>query len=383
MVALVAHGAHEQGGGMERVFAELIRRAHSEFRLVVFSRELAPDLRPLVEWRRIPVPARPVPVLFSLFYFLAGIRLARAKVDFVHTLGALVPNGADLASVHLCHAGFRSANHREPRQGKPMLRRINSRVQRALGLRAERWSYGRGRISLLAAVSEGVARELEHFYPNARVLVTPNGVDTERFRPDPQSRRELRCAEGVGDEELVAVFVGGDWEHKGLSIAIEALARVQGRLRLWIVGRGDQGRFRAYAERCGVVERIRFFGIRSDVERFYHAADVLVLPSRYEAFSLVSLEAAACGVPIIATRVNGVEELLGEDEAGFVVERTPDAFAKALTQFALDAGRRARMGQAARRSASTYTWERSTESVLEIYRERLEAARPRAKGRAA
>jgi glycosyltransferase involved in cell wall biosynthesis len=382
VVALVAHGAHERSG-MERALAELIRRAHAEFRLIVIARDLAPDLRPLVEWRRVRVPHRPVPLLFALFYVIAGFRLARTRADVIHTCGALVPNKADLASVHFCHAGVRSASDGAI-EGRPMLRRINTRVQRTLGLVAERWSYGRNRIPLLAAVSGGVARELERLYPNARVLLTPNGVDTDCFRPDQQVRSELRRAEGVVDDEVIALFVGGDWDHKGLSVAIAALARVQlASPRLWVVGSGDERRFRVYAGRCGVAERVSFFGARSDVERFYQAADVLLLPSRYEAFPLVSLEAAACGIPIIATPVNGIEELLGTGDAGAVVERTPEAFATALAQLASDGAARARMGHAARRRALAYSWERSTASVLEIYRDLSSAAQPLAEGRAA
>lgn len=379
VIALVAHGAHEEGGGMERVFAELIRRAHREFRLVVISRELAHELRPLVEWRRVRVPPRPVPLFFSLFYLFAGISLSRTSADLVHTLGALVPNRADLASVHFCHAGFRAATVRESSRSRPPLRRLNSHISRALGLAAERWSYGSGRIPTLAAVSSGVARELHRHYPRARISVTPNGVDLDRFRPDAEGRLKTRRAEGISEDDVVALFVGGDWDHKGLSIAIEALARARSRsLRLWIVGRGDEGRFRANAQRSGVAERVHFFGVRSDAERFYQAADVFVLPSRYEASPLVLLEAASCGIPVVVTQVNGVEELVGEDEGGLIVGRTAEAFGEALAQLVGDAGRRTRMGKIARRRASAYSWEGSIASVLAIYRELLGGATPHA-----
>jgi len=384
IVALIAHGAHESGGGMERVFAELIRRAHGEFRLIVISRELAPDLRPLVTWRRVRVPGRPVPLLFVLFYILAGIRLARTKPDLIHTLGALVPNRADLASVHFCHAAFDAANQRDVRVSKPVFRRINTGLQRALGLRAERTSYRVGRIPVLAAVSEGVARELEHFYPGTRVFVTPNGIDATRFRPDPVARDELRRSAGVSEEDVVALFVGSDWDHKGLSIAIEAVALSETpSLKLWIVGLGDQDRFHAHAERVGVGERVRFFGVCSDMERFYQAADVFVLPSLYESFSLVSFEAAACGLPVLATRVHGVDELVADADCGLMMERAPEAFAAALAELASDPHRRARMGTVARRRASAYTWQRSTDTVLAIYRELLGPNRVLAGERAA
>ena len=371
-VLIVAHGAHDDGG-MERAMAELIRRAHAEYDLTVVATDLAPDLRALVDWRPVRVLRRPRPLRFVLFFVLGGISAARIRADVVHTLGALVPNRAHVATVQFCHAGYREAARAGGAASRPPLRRLNAAVTRELGHRAERWSYGRGRIPVLAAVSNGVARELLRHYPSARVAVTPNGVDVDRFRPDLHAREELRSAEGVPGDTTVAVFVGSDWDHKGLRIALEAVARARAsgaaRLILWVVGRGDELRFGAEAARLGVASNVRFFGFRRDAERFYQAADVFLLPSAYETFSLVSFEAAACGLPVVATRLNGVEELIGTNGAGIMVERTAEAFAEALAYLAANPEERRAMGEIARRRASSFTWERSAQSVLRIYSE--------------
>ena len=357
---------------MERVFVELIRRAHRDYDLVVISSELAPDLRELVEWHRVAVPHRPVPLKFTLFFALAGLRLARTSTDLVHTLGALVPNRADVASVHFCHVGFHEATRGISLEGKPLLRRINTGIARALGRAAERWSYGDGRVRALAAVSRGVARELDRHYPGVPVFVTPNGVDAERFRPDPLARTELRRARSVASRHVIALFVGGDWDHKGLGIAVQGLAHAvdagADSLRLWVVGRGDETRYRTLASACGVEDRVCFFGFRPDTERFYQAADVLVLPSLYEAFPLVVLEAASSGVPIVATHVNGVEDVVGNDDAGLIVERTPAGVGAALFRLATEPATRARMAAAARQRAREFTWTQSAETTLAVYR---------------
>ena len=81
---------------MDRALAELIRRGSAEFEFVVFSATLAPELRPLVEWRAITVPRRPMPLRFTLFFLLAGLRLARERFDLVCTVGAIVPNRTDV-----------------------------------------------------------------------------------------------------------------------------------------------------------------------------------------------------------------------------------------------------------------------------------------------
>lgn len=370
-LALVAHGIHD-GGGMERAFAELVRRAHRDFHIVVVARDLAPELRPLVDWERVRLPARPVPLLLVWFFVAAGIRVRRSRADIVHTMGAIVPNRCDIATVQFCHAGYREATGALAPPDAPRLRRLNTMVARRLALAGEHWCYRSGRARVLAPVSEGVGRELRSHYPGPRIAVTPNGVDADRFRPDVAARRGLRAEEAVGDEEIIALFVGGDWDRKGLAVAIESLALTKARPRLWVVGRGDDRRFAALARKHGVADRVRFFGPRHDTERYYQAADVFVFPTLYEAFPLVVLEAAASGLAIVATPVNGVEELIGDD-AGFLVRRDADAVASALSELAADGDTRRRMGEAARRRCAEYTWDDVVGRVLALYGELVTA----------
>ena len=167
----------------------------------------------------------------------------------------------------------------------------------------------------------------------------PNGVDVERFGPDAGTRDRVRKELDVAPDVLVALFVGGDWERKGLAIAIKGIAEARDRraeLELWVIGQGQEPRFRDLARRAGVADRVRFFGARADVARFYQAADIFILPTAYETFSLVAHEAAACGLPVVATRVSGIEDLVGDDEAGILVARTPEAMGDALARLAAD-----------------------------------------------
>jgi glycosyltransferase involved in cell wall biosynthesis len=368
-VALVAHGIHDEGG-MQRAFAELLRRLHTQYEFVVFSSDLGPDLRELVQWRRVPVPQRPAPLRFALFYVLGAVRLATTRTDVVHTLGAIVPNAVHVASVHFCNAGFVATVGRRTPPSAPLARRMNTGLARALGLLAERWTYRRGRVGWLAPVSLGVARELEHHYAGLPVRVTPNGVDRERFRPDAGARVEVRRSLGIGDDEVVALFVGGDWHGKGLRLAIEGVAEAsrQRPIRLVVVGRGDERHFRRLAAELGVEELVTFVGERRDASRFYAAADVFVLPTLYETFSLAAHEAAASGLPIVAPRVHGIEELVGDDEAGTIVGRDAKRIGAALADLAASPETRRRLGAAARERSAAFTWDRSVEAVDSIYR---------------
>jgi glycosyltransferase involved in cell wall biosynthesis len=374
-LALVAHGIHDDGG-MERAFAELVRRIHHRYEIVIVASELGPDLRPLVDWRRTPVPRRPVALRFLVFYALGALQLRRVRADLVHVLGAIVPNRTDLATIQFCHAGLRDAVGGLVPPGTPFLRRLNTAVYRLLCIGAERWSYRR-RTRILLPVSDGVAREVARHYPAVPVAVARNGVDRSRFRPDAGARDEVRTFAGASEEDLVALFVGGDWDRKGLGLAIEGLAeahRLTDRsLRLWVVGDGQEQRFRELARAHGVEKHVRFFGHRRDTERFYRGADVFVLPTYYEAFPLVALEAAASGLPIVATPANGIDELLGQGEGGILVERTAQSIGGALARLAENPGFRERLASSSRVRSALFTWERSTADVAAAYTGLLEA----------
>jgi glycosyltransferase involved in cell wall biosynthesis len=377
-IVVVAHRV-DDSGGMERVHAEIVRRLLDRYRFTIVASKVADDLRERVDWRRVPLPSRPVPFSFLVFYGLGAIRLWKVRADLVHVCGALVPNRADLASVHFCHAGFIAASGGLAPQGTPLVRRLNTSLERYLAVGAERRSYRPDRLRLLAPVSCQVAQELRDAYPDVAIQETPNGVDLDRFCPEDSVRQAVRSELGTDEGETVALFVGGDWDRKGLAFAIDALAvaRASGAaLELWVLGSGDEGRFKTQADIAGVRGAVRFLGRRTQPERYYQGADVYLCCSNYEAFSLALLEAAACGLPIVSTRVGGVSELLERagDPCGTLVTRRADQIGTALTVLASDSRRRACYGNAARKRAEQFGWDRLADTVDGIYRELLMGA---------
>jgi UDP-glucose:(heptosyl)LPS alpha-1,3-glucosyltransferase len=370
-VALLAHAVTDEGpmaGGMERACVELVRRGLGEFEFVIVADELAPDLRGSVEWRRVRLPRRPSLLRVITFAARGGLALRSVDADVRHSVGAIVPNRVDLATVHHCHRGFQARTGRRAPRGAPPLRRANTAVHRLVAQSGERWVYRPTRVRRLAAVSAGVAEELREHFPAVDVALTPNGVDVDRFRPDGVARAQLRAEHGVADDGLVALFVGGDWAHKGVGLAADAVERLRKGgvpLELWVVGEGDP---RGYAR-----DGVRFFGVRGDVERFYAAADMFVLPSEYETFSLAAYEAAATGVPVVATSVSGITELVAAG-GGVVVDRTAASVADGLGRLAGDAALRRALGDGARAWATRFGWDASAESTFELYRQLAGAA---------
>jgi glycosyltransferase involved in cell wall biosynthesis len=375
-VTIAAHEVHDDGG-MEAAMAHLVRHATAAYDVTVVTARLDPDLRPGVRWRRVRIPAAPVVVRILAFALQAAPMIRAERADVVHTLGALVPNRADLATVQYCHAGV-PVDARTAGDALGAARRLHTHVAHRVSLAAERWCYRPSRLRRAAAVSPGVADEFAAAYPGIPVSITPNGVDLERFAPDAAVRAQVRAEAGVGPDDVVVLFVGGDWVRKGLAVAITAvgrLARAGAPVHLWVVGRGDVDHYRALATEQGVADRVTFLGFRRDRERFFRGADVFTLPTVYETFCIVAFEAAAAELPIVMTRVNDVGALVRDGTGGVLVDRDPDALADALATLVADPARRAADGRAARARAEHYTWDASAASVLDLYRELVGAER--------
>jgi glycosyltransferase involved in cell wall biosynthesis len=366
-VTIVAHDVGTPGG-MERQLAELcsglLTRGHP---VTVIARQCALPAHPLLRSIRVRAPRRPFSLAYPAFAVLASLAVRRWRDGVLHTTGALVLNRADVSTVHFCHHGFRAAGGTTRMSRSTASYRLNARLAEWMSLAAERFCYRRTRTRRLVTVSGGVARELEEHLSvaPASVTVIPNGVDADEFAPDPQARAETRERLGISRDDLVAIFVGGEWERKGLRVAIEGVARADG-WRLLVVGAGDVRSHRQIAEQHGASARIHFVGPSTEPARYYAAADVFLLPSSYEAFPLVSLEAAASGLPLLISRVSGAEELVTDGRNGWLVDRDADEIADRL-RLLNDPELRSTMAGAARDSIGRYRWSDVVSSYQDVY----------------
>ena len=364
-VAVVAHDVHWHGG-QERALAEVIDRLADAVDFHVVSGTLDDRLAERVRWHEIRGPRRPFALWYPWFWARATRVVRALDVDLVHTCGAVQGGRADVAMLSFSHHGYVHETGSWVPQGAHGARWAQFAVLRAMSLAAERWCYRPLRLRVLAPVSDRAAEEARRFHPGIGVEVIPNGVDLDRFVPDPTARDEVRGEMEV-DAAPVCLFVGGDWERKGLPQLIAAVGRTRAPVELWVVGVGDVPRHRAMAEACGAADRVRFLGHRDDVERWFAAADVFCLPTEYETFSMVTYEAAACGLPLLATAVGGIEDLVVEGVSGWFVERTAESIAVRLDELASDPERRAAMGRAAAQAAQGFGWDVAAERTRALY----------------
>jgi len=233
----------------------------------------------------------------------------------------------------------------------------------------ERWMIGGLRYRIFVAVSSRVTQELQQFYdvPSSRIRVISNGIDLDRFAPDPEGGRAIRATFGIPADAKLLLFVGHEFRRKGLAHVIAALEQLDEDFWLLVAGSDDPAPYRKLSRK--VRDRLIFAGHRSDLPAIYSAADALVLPTAYETFSLVCMEAMACALPVFATSVGGIEEYLICGVNGFRIEADADDIAARLADAFADPALMTRMRDGARETARSYSWERVGRQYIELLKQ--------------
>jgi len=208
-----------------------------------------------------------------------------------------------------------------------------------------------------------------------RIAVVPCGVDTLRFRPMKKAR--VRCRLGLPENKRLVLFVGRIEPLKGIDVLLRAASQVDTPFRLLVVG-GDakdvdrKGELAQLAQELGISRRVTFLDAvaHNELPLYYNAADVCVVPSYYESFGLVALEAMACGVPVVASRVGGLKETVEDGRTGYLVPwRCPEPFAERLELLLSNDSLRRSHGREARASAERFRWSAVASRVEDVYHE--------------
>jgi len=227
--------------------------------------------------------------------------------------------------------------------------------------------------------------------PTEKVCTIPPGVDLGLFQPQP--RAASRAEVGISPDERVVLFVGRIDPIKGIDTLIDAAEIVVATRSIeptptFLIVGGDLDAdgnpvgpladvAKSIAER-GIGASFRLVGSQpqDQLPVFYGAADVVAVPSRYESFGLVAVEAMACAKPVVASRVGGLRFTIDEGTTGFLVKpQSPGALAGAMEQIFSDEPLRAAMSAAARPSVARYDWSNVARQVKHVYRRLAEGHR--------
>ena len=215
-----------------------------------------------------------------------------------------------------------------------------------------------------------------------KVGVIPGGVDTELFSP--MDRDLARQTLGLQHSQIV-LYVGRIEPLKGVDILLRAVSQLDRSqlIRTIIIGgdlEGDQEimRLKALSVDLGISQFVSFMGSleQQALPSYYNAADICVVPSYYESFGLVALEAMACGTPVIASRVGGLPTFVKDSLTGYLISwHCPESFADGLEVLLYSHGMRKFMGEAARETALGMGWPNVVDQLISLYKELLDSQR--------
>jgi len=245
---------------------------------------------------------------------------------------------------------------------------------------------------IVATLAEQSQLEFLYRADASKLVIIPPGVDTARFYPIPKD--EAKAAIELPPNEQMILFVGRIEPLKGVDTLLRALAYIRSTNNLdccphylAIIG-GDpevsedslneeMGRVQALSAELGLSDIVLFLGKRSQesLPYYYSAADVVVVPSHYESFGMVALEAMACGTPVVASQVGGLAFLVQDGVTGFVVPNgEPELLGQHLIETLLDPELRGRLGSQGAEIARGYSWDTIAARIMGVYNELLNAS---------
>lgn len=322
-VALVRRHCTLKKGGAERYCVNLFRSLQKlGHRVTIVGESIDDDLRGEVEFLRVPVLKLNSWTRNRSFFFNAGHVLRQHSFDVVHGLSRV--DGLDTfrlterLQIHWVHMYYRHPVTHWLQTWNPRHRVVFDLEQRL---------FGAGGVRRVIVQSQLDTRLLKHYFgvDESRICRIINGVDTQTFHPGVRASRDaVRQEWDIGDGEPLLAFASMDFRGKGLDTLLEAVAQLEHRdTKLIVLGQGNANPFCRQARRLGIEGRVRFAGRQSAIQRFYGAADLFVLPTIYEPFPNVNLEAMACGTPVVTTATSGGAEIIQHGINGYLV---PDAW---------------------------------------------------------
>jgi UDP-glucose:(heptosyl)LPS alpha-1,3-glucosyltransferase len=366
-IALIGRRFDATGGGTERDLLTTGRiLAAGGHQLAVYADEVRGPATDLTV-RRVPV----LPFGRALRFLSFGLRAARIArqngevmvLSFARVAAADIMRSGGGAHVSYVRAArqWQSERNWAAMQFSPY-----HRAQIAL----ERASFKSPKLLCTIAVSELVRHDLMRTFAldPSKVITLYNGVDLSRFAPKSGDSLAIKIKGelGIAADSRVVAFIGHGFARKGLGFLLEAWPQVDSRACLLVAGADRAAAaYHRRAMQLGIGRRVIFAGPRRDVDRLFSAADAVVLPSLFEPFGNVVMEAMAAGLPVLCSRQTGAAELMPPQLHELVIDDPTD-----IDELALRVNLLVRMGRdvsrLVREAAEPFSWERYGAELLAL-----------------
>lgn len=373
-------------GGTERCIAEQVERWRTRFDLRIYTMKTdGVDLSGAAVRR---IPWIPGPHLVRYIWWFGANSLARwyARVtgpgpDIVYSPGVNCFD-ASAMSVHIVFAKHwelvRSSFRLDLRRRATFARAVHRLLYWGLLRRLERWIFSGP--ATVWALSRQDARAVEAITarPAGTVPSEPYGVDAARFSVEARARRRPAARERLGaTAKRICLLVGNDVHKKGADTAIAALAGLPADVHLAVAGGIDKGTIAGWAAAGGVENRVLSWPHTSDVLEYYAAADLVLAPSREDAFHLPALEALACGLPLVVSGRAGVAELLENGKQALILANPedPDELTIAVKRVLEDQSLAANLGLNGRALAEQLSWDSNADRAAALLHREVETPR--------
>jgi len=370
-IALINKVISQRGGGGERYALDLARYLLSLDCEIHTYGQVLEDLPPEIHRHLISAPAKHGFRKITGFIRNVKSALAGQHYDIVYSLTQFYPT--DLYFM----GGGMHEHWMHVRDPNPLLRQLRYLINptHLVQRKIERQLCRIENCRAIIANSNMVKRHAIHYggVPEDRIHVIHNGIDRDIFNPAVrrQHRTITRQAFNLTEDQIVILFIAHNWRRKGLGTLIRALGAIIRQVpqyQLLVAGRGRIGLFANIIEQQGLDKHIHFVGPVDAPERYYAGADLMVLPTMYDPCAGVTLEAMACGLPVITTASNGASELM-DDQCGYILENYADSrtLSQYLSQLA-DDQIRSKMGQHAATIMQNHTFQGVAQKTYEIMR---------------
>jgi len=367
-------------GGASKIIRQLIEGGHQQYNFTLFtgpedigSDELD-DLKCTCSIVIIPNLVRNIhPTQDAKAYRELKQEFRKSKFAVIHThtskagiLGRLAAAKAQVPCIiHSPHGTIFTANNRiegipEFSMGKKLLQQI------------ERFAGRKNTfLTVLSNHEKEICLQLGFSRPD-NTIVIPNGIDPEQFSFPPEFRQQIRSELNFKDEEIIIISLGRLSPEKGHAVLIDAFAeasRKNQQLKLILVGDGpEKASLQTQAEPLLSSGRMTMPGHSDKVRKYLALADIFVLPSLYEGFGLAAVEAMAAGLPVIASDVGGMPEIITDQEEGCLVKpKNPHKLSDTIINLSKAPEARLQMGEKGKARARIFTIEKMLNSYYKLY----------------